>query len=111
MADRWWLPDRGLARAMGERGRDRVVQDWTWQRSGAVLRALLGASRAQQLALAAVPAIVWQEVVNRVSLTTPPKAKTISTISAAMPATSSPYSTADPFSSVGHGVAPWRWMG
>ncbi len=29
------------SRAMGERGRDRVLQDWTWQRSGAVLHALL----------------------------------------------------------------------
>jgi phosphatidylinositol alpha-1,6-mannosyltransferase len=35
------LSDRVLARAMGERGRCRVVRDWTWQRSGAVLRALL----------------------------------------------------------------------
>ena len=50
----------------------------------------------QQLAaLAAVLAIVWHEVVKRVSLITPPNAKTISTISAAMPATRSPYSTAD----------------
>jgi phosphatidylinositol alpha-1,6-mannosyltransferase len=36
------LTDRVLARAMGERGRDRVVQDWTWQRSGERLRVLLG---------------------------------------------------------------------
>ena len=35
------LTDRVLARAMGERGRDRAMRDWTWQLSGAVLRALL----------------------------------------------------------------------
>jgi len=35
------LTDRVLARTMGERGRDRAIRDWTWQRSGAVLRALL----------------------------------------------------------------------
>jgi phosphatidylinositol alpha-1,6-mannosyltransferase len=35
------LTDRVLARGMGERGRDRAMRDWTWQRSGAVLRALL----------------------------------------------------------------------
>jgi len=36
------LGDRVLARAMGERGRDRAVQQWTWQRSGDRLRELLG---------------------------------------------------------------------
>ena len=36
------LSDRVLARAMGERGRCRVVRDWTWQRSGERLRVLLG---------------------------------------------------------------------
>jgi phosphatidylinositol alpha-1,6-mannosyltransferase len=35
------LTDRVLARALGERGRDRAMRDWTWERSGAVLRALL----------------------------------------------------------------------
>src|SRR6476659_6264443 len=42
------LDDPALARDMGKRGRDRVVQDWTWQRSGAVLRALLTQSSGQQ---------------------------------------------------------------
>ncbi len=36
------LTDRVLARAMGERGRDRAIRDWTWQRSGERLRGLLG---------------------------------------------------------------------
>ena len=36
------LADRALARAMGERGRDRALRHWTWQRSGDRLRALLG---------------------------------------------------------------------
>ena len=35
------LTDRELARAMGERGRDRVVAHCTWQRSGERLRELL----------------------------------------------------------------------
>ena len=36
------LTDRVLARAMGERGRDRAVLESTWQLSGERLRALLG---------------------------------------------------------------------
>jgi phosphatidylinositol alpha-1,6-mannosyltransferase len=36
------LTDRELARTMGERGRDRVVRRWTWQRAGEQLRGLLG---------------------------------------------------------------------
>ncbi len=36
------LTDRALARAMGERGRHRAEQFWTWQRSGERLSALLG---------------------------------------------------------------------
>lgn len=35
------LTDPGRARAMGERGRAWVAADWTWERSGAVLRELL----------------------------------------------------------------------
>ena len=35
------LTDRDRARAMGERGRDRAMRQWTWQRSGERLRKLL----------------------------------------------------------------------
>jgi phosphatidylinositol alpha-1,6-mannosyltransferase len=36
------LTDRDLARAMGERGRERALRHWTWQGSGERLSALLG---------------------------------------------------------------------
>ena len=37
------LTDRERSRAMGARGRARVVRDWTWQRAGAELQRLLSA--------------------------------------------------------------------